>query len=207
MSTEIEQNPHVALNNAREEERHFMPIDCEKCGATHNLHGDCVAKLPTPGNPIVLGRWPKPETFESESGPARTIQLPGTPQFNSLHISRLAVKVDGHTEHVFIAILNGSAAGQVIAKHAYDQTSTRAWNLRMLYVTPVHRHKGVATRLFQAVEQFARREKATQLELCCLKANTAGRAFWIRRGKFIDDPEREAGGERSAEYVTMVKEL
>lgn len=77
----------------------------------------------------------------------------------------------------------------------------------MLYVMPVHRHKGVATRLFQTVEQFAKREKATQLELCCLKANTAGRQFWIRRGKFIDDPEREAGGDRSTEYACMVRTL
>lgn len=176
MSTEIEQNPHVA-------ETSLFVRYCKLCRTVHDLRGECQApKL----------------------------------QFNALHISRLDVKVDGHTEHLFIAILNGSAVGQVIgnifeiaampvAKGNLD--NWRRCNLRMLYVMPVHRHKGVATRLFQAVEEYARREKATQLELCVLKGNTPGRKFWIHRGKFIDDPEREAGGDRSAEYVTMVKEL
>jgi GNAT superfamily N-acetyltransferase len=140
-------------------------------------------------------------------------------QFNALHVSRLDVKVDGHSEHLFIAILNGSAIGQVIEKMIERDPATeinegnswkviipleRICQIRMLYVMPVHRHKGVATRLFQTVEQFARREKATQFELCVLKGNTPGRRFWIQKGKFIDDPEREAP---SAEYACMVKAL
>lgn len=178
MSTEIEQNPHISANNAREEDRQEGQRDFPPTG---NFH------------------------------------------FNAIHISRLAVKVDGHTEHVFIAILNGSAIGQVIANFLpwggftpedpekpfkpSELDRLKVCNLRMLYVMPVHRHKGVATRLFQAVEQFARREKATQLELCVLKGNTPGRQFWIRRAKFIDDPEREAGGERGAEYTCMAREI
>lgn len=143
--------PHP-VPSMREDQPPFLPVDCPRCGTTHNLHGDCLSK-PTVG---VVGPSPYPP-----------LPPTGNFQFNELHISRLDVKVDGHTEHLFIAILNGSAVGQVIAKIQ----DWKACAVRMLYIMPVHRHKGVATRLFQAVEQFARREKATQLELGCLKAN------------------------------------
>lgn len=48
-----------------EDQPPFIPIDCPRCGTTHNLHGDCVAAV-------------KGENF----------------RFNELHISRLDVKVD-----------------------------------------------------------------------------------------------------------------
>lgn len=179
-----------------------MPVDCPRCGTTHNLHGDCLSK-PTIG---VVGPSPYPP-----------LPPTGNFQFNELHISRLDVKVDGHTEHLFIAILNGSTVGQVIALFPSwggfmpedaekpfkpsEISRVKVCQLRMLYVMPVHRHKGVATRLFQAVEQFAKRENATQLELCVLKGNTPGRQFWIR------NPDREAGWEQSSEYACMVRTL
>lgn len=123
--------------------------------------------------------------------------------FNSLHVCQLAVKVDGETEHLFIAILNDEAVGQVIAKIQY----WKACAVRMMFVKLNCRHMGIATRLMKAVEAFAIQEKATQLELCVLRGNIPARRFWIHRCKFIDDETREAEGPRQAEYVTMVKAL
>lgn len=81
--------------------------------------------------------------------------------FNSLHITRLAVKVDGITEHLFIAILNGEAVGQVIAKIR----DCKACEVHTLFVTPRCRHMNIATRLVKDVEVFAVQEKASTLEI------------------------------------------
>lgn len=170
--------------------------------------------LPYPPRVDELGVKKSPVPGPTECPPSGIRPTGGKTEafrFNELHVSRLAVKVDGHTEHVFIAIINGSAVGQVIANRV-DYGSTirgpKVSHIRKLYIMPVHRHKGVATRLMRDVEAWAKTEHATQLELCVLKGNAAGRAFWIKRCKFINIDGRDAPeGPRQAEYVVMEKSL
>lgn len=118
-----------------------------------------------------------------------TSQLNREPEFNSLHISRLQTKVDGITEQLFIAILNGEAVGTVTARIQ----EWKACAIKVLFVSPKHRHIDIATRLMQNVEAWARTEKATQLELCVQRSNTPARQFYIHRCKFIDIPDDSEG--------------
>lgn len=135
----------------------IMPINCERCGSTHGLHGDCLPQ----------------EQFK----------------FNALHVSHLALKVDGHCEHLFVAILNGEAVGQVIAlKQPWG-----ACGLRMLFVTPKHRHKGIGSRLVSRVRVFAHNEGCDAVEIAVHKGNSGARKFWIHK-RFIDmEEERQLG--------------
>lgn len=106
-------------------------------------------------------------------------------------VYRLDQKVDGHSESLFIAFLHGSFSGSAVAK-------IMDWNgcsIRALFVAPRDRRMGVATRLLAEIEKWAISQKADQLECCVLKGNGVARQFWIRKGRFIDAVEREAGGE------------
>lgn len=162
----------------------FIPVNCDRCGHTHNLHGDCGQR--------------EYETGKIE--PPRTEQLPGQPKFNSLRISHLPLKIDGKTEHLFVAILNGEAVGQVLA----IKQEWGACGLRMLFVSPKHRHMGIGTRLVSRVLVFAHNEKCNEVEIAVHKGNNEGILFWIRR-KFIDDPERDMSA--TPEYCCMVRPL
>lgn len=120
-----------------------------------------------------------------------------------ISIHRLDQKVDGHSESLFIAFLHGSFAGSAVAK-------IMDWNgcsIRALFVASRDRRAGVATRLLAEIEKWAIAQKADQLECAVIKSNDPARQFWIRRGRFIDDPERTADGERAAEYVVMTRGL
>ena len=167
----------------------FMPVKCDRCGHTHNLHGDCVS--PTTGERIV--HW-----NDCIDRP-RTEQLPGQPKFNSLHISKLAVKVDGHSETIFIAILNGEAVGQIIG----IVQPWKAVGARVLFVSQKHRHMGIGTRLVSAIGAWAKENNCTSIEVAVHKGNTEARRFWIRR-RFIDD-ERDMSD--TPEHNCMSKAL
>lgn len=165
----------------------FMPVKCDRCGHTHNLHGDC------PG----IREY---ETGKIEPPRPRTEQLPGQPKFNSLHISHLPVKVDGHSEHLFVAILNGEAVGQALA----IKQEWGACGLRMLYVARKHRFMGIGSRLVSRVQVFAHNEGCDSIEIAVHKGNVEGRKWWIWR-RFIDDETRDMSA--TPEYRCMVKEL
>lgn len=122
------------------------------------------------------------------------------PHFNALEIQRLQVKVDGHTETLFIAILNGNTAGQVIG----IIQPWKACSARMLFVTPKHRHTGIGTRLVREIETWGKEQGATSIEIAVHNGNAEGRAFWIRR-RFIDDEDRDMSTQ--PEYRCMVKPL
>lgn len=166
-----------------------MPVKCDRCGHTHNLHGSCLDNLEHEAL-LELDRIRRP----------RTEQLPGQPKFNSLHISRLLIKVDGHSETLFIAILNGNAVGHVIGMIQ----PWKACGLRMLFVTPKHRHMGIGIRLVRDVEAWAKEQGANSIEIAVHKGNVEGRTFWIRR-RFIDDETRDMSD--TPEYRCMVKAL
>lgn len=158
-------------------------------------------------NPLItfglnrhMRRFEKQEPVPSTGERPRTEQLPGQPKFNSLHISHLCLKVDGKTEHLFVAILNGEAVGQVLAL----KQEWGACGLRMLYVSQKHRHMGIGTRLVSRVLVFAHNEKCNEVEIAVHKGNDAGRIFWIRR-KFIDDETRDMSA--TPDYRCMVKPL
>lgn len=150
----------------------FMPVKCDRCGNTHNLHGDCGIRATTEAESIVT---------VSENKRPRTEQLPGEPKFNSLHISHLPLKIEGQTIHLFVAILNGEAVGQIIA-----QKEENRCDLRMLYVAQKHRHMGIGSRLVSRAQIFAHNERCNSIEIAVHKGNMQARRFWIHR-KFIDD--------------------
>lgn len=165
-------NRPVPSTGAPREQPPFMPVKCDRCGHTHNLHGECSP----------------PETGK-------------IPRFNPLHISHLRLKVDGHIEHLFVAILNGEAVGQILA----IKQEWGACGLRMLYVAQKHRHMGIGSRLVSRAEVFAHNEQCNSIEIAVHKGNVEGRKFWIRR-RFID---MEDGQERepSPEYQCMTKAI
>lgn len=139
------------------------------------------------------------KAFLPSTGSPRTEQLPGEPKFNSLHISHLPLKVDGKTEHLFVAILNGEAVGQVLAL----KQEWGACGLRMLYVAQKHRHMGIGSRLVSRAQVFAHNEHCKSIEICVHKGNQEGRKFWIRR-KFIDEEDRP---DQLPEYQNMVRAI
>lgn len=152
----------------------FLPVKCDRCGHTHNLHGDCVASPPETGK---------------------------IPHFNSLEIQQLPQRIDGETEHLFLAFLNGRAVGSVKAFIRKD----KACDVQALFVVQAERGKGIATRMLTKVEAFARSERATHLEISCNRGNVNARQFWIRR-RFSDDESREAQPD-PIRYVAMVRPL
>lgn len=184
----------------------FMPVKCDRCGHMHNLHGDCLTPDPTISRdtrsgfkPAVPNHTECPPSGILPTGGPQTEQLSGQPRFNSLHISHLPLKVDGHTEHLFVAILNGEAVGQALALK--QEWGTCA--LRMLYVSQKHRHMGIGSRLVSRVQVFAHNEKCNSIEIAVHKGNTQGRQFWIRR-RFIDmDEDRQT----IKEYTCMMMAL
>jgi GNAT superfamily N-acetyltransferase len=122
----------------------------------------------------------------------------------SVSITRLQRKVDGETDHLFIAIIDNEAVGSVVA----TLMLSNAIGVQMLFVAHKHRHFGIATRLMAELEAWARSQRATQLELSVLKGNIPARQFWIRKCKFIDDEEgREVEGPRKGDYICMSKLL
>lgn len=121
-------------------------------------------------------------------------------KFQSIEIQRLQVKVDGRTETLFIAILDGNAVGQMIG----IIQPWEACSARMLFVTPKHRHAGIGTRLVREIEAWGKEQGASSIEIAVHKGNTEGRQFWIRR-RFIDDDERDMSTQ--PEYRCMIKPL
>lgn len=181
--------PTNALPPARPPEQNrppFLPVKCGRCGHTHNLHGDCL----TPDVTITHD--------------TRNHTLPETgkiPHFNSLEIQQLPQRIDGETEHLFLAFLNGRAVGSVKAFIRKD----KACDVQALFVVQAERGKGIATRMLTKVEAFARSERATHLEISCNRGNVNARQFWIRR-RFSDDESREAQPD-PIRYVAMVRPL
>ena len=129
-------------------------------------------------------------------------QLPRTmfPATELIHITHLPLKVDGQTEHAFIAVINNEAVGSAMAKMS-------EWNtclVRLMFVAPKHRCKGAGAKILHRIENYARSEKAEAIEIAVHKGNATGRAWWIRR-KFIDDLGRDM--REQPEYICMVKPL
>lgn len=122
------------------------------------------------------------------------------PTLRNIHITRLAVKVDGITEHQFIVILDKEGVGTVFAK----VKAREGCYLRSMFVTQAHRHRGIGTKLLRSVEGWARSERADQLEISVHKGNAEARKWWINR-KFIDAPERDTTA--LPDYRTMIKPL
>jgi GNAT superfamily N-acetyltransferase len=150
-----------------------------------------------------MAGWEEEIMVATTTDPLLTTSATSSFLLRSISITRLQRKVDGETDHLFIAIIDNEAVGGVVAKH-------QPWNavgVRMLFVAHKHRHLGIATRLMAEVEAWARSQKATQLELAVLRGLIPVRQFWIRKCKFIDDEGREAEGPRKDDYICMIKLL
>jgi len=122
---------------------------------------------------------------------------------SNIVIHRLEQKVDGDSETLFIAFLNNQFAGSVVAKIM----ECRACSIRMLFVSLRHRRAGVATALLNELTEWARKQDAEGLEVIVLKDNGPARQFYIRKGKFIDNPTVAPGVPRASEYVVMERPL
>ncbi len=122
-------------------------------------------------------------------------------QFRAFEIQQLAQKIDGETEHLFLAFLNGKAVGSITARIWDD----KACGIRRLFVCPKERGRGIATRLLNKAETFARQERSTCLEIAVNRGNVNARQWWIRK-KFYDAPSRDAAPD-PVKFICMIKPI